>query len=232
MEKIRINHYISKCGYCSRREADRIIIDGKVKINDKIASLGDLVSNADKVFVNGQLIEIIKKNSYYVLNKPIGIECTTNLSIKDNVISYLNIDKKIFPVGRLDKNSRGLLILTDDGDLSNKILKSKNNYEKEYIVEVNKNIDDKFINSMSNGVPILDTITKKCVVEYINKRKFRIILTQGLNRQIRRMCEYFGYKVVDLNRVRILNIKLNDLKIGEFRKLSIKEINNLKSIVD
>ena len=229
----RINKYLSEVGYCSRREADRLILEGKVTINGKIPEIGTKVEDSDQVEVKGQIIEKSKrqKNIYLAFNKPVGIVCTTDTRFeKNNIIEYINYPKRIFPIGRLDKPSKGLILLTDDGDIVNKILRSRNHHEKEYLVEVNKEIDSNFIHKMSNGIPILDTVTKKCTVEKISKYRFKIILTQGLNRQIRRMCEHLEFKVLKLKRIRIMNIKL-DMPVGKYRELSKNEFDMLEQLI-
>ena len=216
----RINKYLSEVGYCSRRAADRLIEEGKVTINGKIPEMGTKIKKGDQVEVEGQKIEKSTKikNIYLAFNKPVGIVCTTDRRVEsDNIIDYIQYPKRIFPVGRLDKLSEGLIFLTNDGDIVNKILRSKNNHEKEYIVSVNRPIDRDFIQRMSNGVEILDTLTKNCFVKQLGQKKFKIVLTQGLNRQIRRMCDSLGYKVRSLKRVRIMNIKL-DVPTGKYRE--------------
>ena len=228
---VRINKYLSETGFCSRREADRLIEQGRVTINGKVPEMGTKVAPGDEVHVNGVLVENKKqKHIYLAFNKPAGIECTTNQKIKDNIVDYINYPERIFPIGRLDKASEGLIFMTSDGDIVNKILRARNNHEKEYIVTVNKPITDRFIDRMANGIPILETITKKCKVEQISKYVFRIILTQGLNRQIRRMCEYLDYEVTALKRTRIINISL-DVPVGKYRELSDKEITELNQLI-
>ena len=230
----RINKYLSEVGYCSRRVADRLIQERKVTINGKITEMGAKVEEGDKVEVKGQRIEISKKqkNIYLAFNKPIGIVCTTDTSAEpDNIIDFIKYPVRIFPIGRLDKPSEGLIFLTNDGDIVNKILRARNNHEKEYIVCVNRPIDRYFIQNMSNGVEILDTKTKNCFVEQLGPKKFKIILTQGLNRQIRRMCETLGYKVQSLKRVRIMNIKL-DVPTGNYREFSKEELLDLNKLLD
>jgi len=230
----RINKYLSEVGYCSRRAADKLINEGRVTINGVLPEMGTKITSADEVRVDGELISESKnKPVYLAFNKPVGIVCTTDTGVeKDNIIDYINYPKRIFPIGRLDKPSEGLIFLTNDGDIVNKILRARNNHEKEYLVTVNKPITNNFIQKMRNGVPVLDTITRKCKVEQIGKNKFKIILTQGLNRQIRRMCEFLDYKVVKLKRTRIMNVVL-DTPVGKWRNLTdgeIKEINRLVSL--
>ena len=229
---VRLNKYLSEIGYCSRRQADKLIDSGRIKINGKVVLLGQKVTNKDIIEIDGTLIENKNTKSVYLaFNKPVGIVCTTNTKDeKNNIIDFINYPSRIFPIGRLDKMSEGLILLTNDGDIVNKILRSRNNHEKEYVVTVNKPITKRFIDEMGNGIPILETITKKCYLEQIHKTKFRIILTQGLNRQIRRMCEYLGYKVVKLVRVRIMNISLNTKK-GKYRDLTRKELSELKKLI-
>ncbi len=230
----RINKYLSELGYCSRRMADRLIDEGKVTINGKIPKIGTKVEEGDQVEVKGQRIEKSKKQKkiYLAFNKPVGIVCTTDTRVEpDNVIDFIKYPKRIFPIGRLDKSSEGLILLTNDGDIVNKILRARNNHEKEYIVKVYRPINRDFIQAMSNGVQILDTITKKCFVKQLGQKKFKIILTQGLNRQIRRMCESLGYRVSSLKRVRIMNIKL-DLPTGKYRELTKEELLKLKILLE
>ena len=227
MEYIRLNKGIAESGYCSRREADKLIERGRVKVNGKTADLGVKVTREDEISVNGSIVTKHTKNFYLAFHKPVGITCTTDLRIKGNIISYINYPERIFPIGRLDKPSEGLIFMTNDGDIVNKILRSRNNHEKEYVVTVNRKINAGFIKKMGNGVPILDTITKKCEVWQINNKTFKIILTQGLNRQIRRMCEYLGYEVVALKRLRIMNIQLGNLKVGKYRSFTKKELKDL-----
>ena len=228
----RINKYLSEIGHCSRRAADKLIDHGRIKVNGKAVSMGQKVSSSDRIEVDGILVENLKeRNVYIAFNKPTGIVCTTDTRVeKDNIIDYINYPRRIFPIGRLDKMSEGLILMTNDGDIVNKILRSRNNHEKEYIVTVNKPITNDFIEKIRNGLPILDQITKKCYAEQIHKKQFRIILTQGLNRQIRRMCEYLEYKVVKLKRIRIMNIKLNT-KVGRYRDLTKKEMNELLNLI-
>ena len=231
---VRINKFLSEVGYCSRRAADRLIEEGKVTINGKIPEMGAKIEESDQVEVEGQIIEksTKQKNKYLAFNKPVGIVCTTDTKVEsDNIIDFIDYPTRIFPIGRLDKRSEGLIFLTNDGDIVNKILRARNNHEKEYIVSVNRPINKFFIQSMSNGIEILDTITKNCFVEQLGPKKFKIILTQGLNRQIRRMCEALGYKVQSLKRVRIMNIKL-DLPIGKYRELTTKELMELNRLLE
>ena len=204
----RLNKYLSEAGFCSRRSADKLIDEGRVKINGILATMGEKVNPQDEIEVDGKIIKKNKKISTYIaFNKPLGIVCTTDTRVeKNNIIDFINYPTRIFPIGRLDKDSEGLILLTDDGDIVNKILRSSNNHEKEYIVTIDKTISQTFIKRMSEGVPILDTITKPCKIQKLSRNSFRITLTQGLNRQIRRMCEYLNYKVESLQRVRIMNI--------------------------
>ncbi len=230
----RINKYLSEVGYCSRRVADRLIKEGKVTINGEIPEFGTKVEEGDQVEVKGQRIEksIIQKKIYLAFNKPVGIVCTTDRKVEpNNVIDFIKYPKRIFPIGRLDKLSEGLIFLTNDGDIVNKILRARNNHEKEYIVSVNRLINRDFIEKMSNGVEILDTITKHCFVKQLGPRKFKIILTQGLNRQIRRMCEILGYRVQTLKRVRIMNIKL-DLPTGKYREFTKEELLEINRLLE
>ncbi|AGC40939.1 23S rRNA pseudouridine(2604) synthase RluF [Riemerella anatipestifer] len=232
MEKVRINKYLSEVGFCSRREADKILEQGRITINGKIPELGTKVSAEDEIKVDGKLItEPKEENVYIAFNKPVGIVCTTDTKReKNNIIDYIKYPKRIFPIGRLDKPSEGLILLTSDGDIVNKILRARNNHEKEYIVRVDKPITNKFLEQMRAGVPILGTVTRKCEVEQLDKMQFRIVLTQGLNRQIRRMCEYLGYEVKKLKRIRIMNIHL-DLPIGKWRELTPNEMKTLNHLI-
>jgi 23S rRNA pseudouridine2604 synthase len=230
----RVNKYLSEVGYCSRRAADKLIEEGRVTINGKVPEMGTKVVSGDEVSVDGELISPPSKEKfvYIAFNKPVGIVCTTDTNVeRDNIIDYINHPQRIFPIGRLDKPSEGLILLTSDGDIVNKILRSKNNHEKEYLVTVNKSINQDFIFKMGNGVPVLDTITKKCKVEQLDRTVFKIVLTQGLNRQIRRMCEYLGYEVIKLKRVRIMNIHL-DLPVGKWRNLTERELNEISKMVE
>ena len=230
---IRINKYLSEVGYCSRRGADKLLKEGKVTINGKIPEMGTRVEVGDQVEIEGQIIEksTKKKNIYLAFNKPVGIVCTTDRRVEpNNIIDYINYPTRIFPIGRLDKFSEGLIFLTDDGDIVNKILRARNKHEKEYIVSLNRQIKGDFIKKMSNGVRILDTITNNCFVKQLGPKKFKIILTQGLNRQIRRMCESLGYRVQTLKRVRIMNIKL-DVPLGKYRELTKEELTELYGLL-
>ena len=233
MEKIRINKYLSEVGFCSRREADRLLEEGRITINGRVPELGTKVSDEDEIFVDGKTIKKVEEEFVYIaFNKPVGIVCTTDTKReKNNIVDYINHPKRIFPIGRLDKPSEGLILLTSDGDIVNKILRARNNHEKEYYVRVDKPITEKFLEKMRNGVPILDTVTKKCEVEKIDTMNFRIVLTQGLNRQIRRMCEHLGYEVKKLKRIRIMNIKL-DLPVGKWRDLTPQEMNELNRLLE
>lgn len=224
----RLNKFLSEAGYCSRRAADKLIEEGRVTVNGKHPEMGTKVSPSDEIAVDGTIISKRKKAHVYIaFNKPVGIVCTTDTRVeKNNIIDFINYPSRIFPIGRLDKDSEGLILLTDDGDIVNKILRSSNNHEKEYIVTVDKPISQTFIKHMSNGVPILDTITKPCKVQKLSRNSFKIILTQGLNRQIRRMCEYLGYEVESLQRVRIMNINLKSA-VGSYRNLTAEELNTL-----
>ncbi|MCG2460710.1 23S rRNA pseudouridine(2604) synthase RluF [Flavobacteriaceae bacterium F89] len=228
----RINKYLSEVGFCSRRAADKLIADGRVTVNGSVPEMGTKVVPGDMVMVDGKPISKTQEKPVYIaFNKPVGIVCTTDTRVeKDNIIDYINFPKRIFPIGRLDKPSEGLIFLTDDGDIVNKILRARNNHEKEYLVTVNRPITKEFIKRMQDGVPILDTITRKCKVDRIGKFKFRIILTQGLNRQIRRMCEYLGYEVRHLKRIRIMNILL-DVPVGKWRYLTDTELTEIHGLI-
>lgn len=230
-KEIRLNKYISEAGICSRREADRLIEDGKVKIDGKVALKGQKVMEGQEVLVGNKRISKEKETILLLVNKPVGIVCTEEKKEKNNIIRFLSYPKRVTYAGRLDKDSQGLLLMTNDGGIINKMMRARNMHEKEYIVTVNKPIKGEFIQNMRKGVPILDTVTRECQVEPINKYQFRIILTQGLNRQIRRMCEYFHYKVVKLERVRIMNLELGDLRVGAYRKATKKEIDTLNKML-
>jgi 23S rRNA pseudouridine2604 synthase len=229
----RINKFLSEAGYCSRRAADKLIDQGRVTINGKVPEMGTKISSSDEVRVDGKLINEPKENPVYLaFNKPIGIVCTTDTKVeKDNIIDYINYPSRIFPIGRLDKPSEGLIFLTNDGDIVNKILRARNNHEKEYLVTVDKQITQDFLKKMGSGVPILNTITRNCKVTPISKNTFNITLTQGLNRQIRRMCEHLGYEVTKLKRVRIMNISL-DIPVGQWRDITKKELEELISLTE
>src|SRR5690554_1554415 len=227
---IRINKAIADTGYCSRRQADDLIESGQVTINGIVATLGSRVQPGDQISIAGKPLTSKPKTVYLAFHKPVGITCTTDRKIAGNIIDYINYPERIFPIGRLDKPSEGLILLTNDGDIVNKILRAGNNHEKEYIVTVDRPVTEQFIFRMSNGVPILDTVTKKCKVEKISRFVFRIVLVQGLNRQIRRMCEYLGYEVTALKRIRIMNVDLENLPVGKWRELTpfeLKEIDQL-----
>lgn len=228
----RINKYLSEIGYCSRRAADKLIEQGRVTINGEVPLMGTKIAVGDEVCVDGKPVSEPKEEHVYLaFNKPVGIVCTTDTRVeKDNIIDYIGFPKRIFPIGRLDKPSSGLILLTSDGDIVNKILRARNNHEKEYIVTVNKPIHKDFIERMKAGVPILGTVTRKCEVEQLGKFKFRIVLTQGLNRQIRRMCEYLGYRVRTLTRIRIMNISL-DQDVGKWRHLTANEMKQLNGLL-
>ena len=229
---VRLNKYLSEIGHCSRRAADKLIDAGRIEVNGKKVEMGQKVVPTDRIEIDGVLVENLQERTIYLaFNKPVGIVCTTDTRVeKDNIIDYINYPSRIFPIGRLDKPSEGLILLTNDGDIVNKILRARNNHEKEYLVTVNIPVTKEFIEKMAQGVPILNTVTRKCEVEQIHKKQFRIVLTQGLNRQIRRMCEYLDYKVVKLKRIRIMNIKL-DLGVGKYRELTKKEFNELNRLL-
>ncbi len=226
-EAIRINKFLSEAGVCSRREADRYIEEGKVKIDGVIAQMGAKVGPKNQVTFLGKPVKKEEKLVLIAFNKPEGIVCTTDRRESDNIVDYINYGMRIYPIGRLDKDSEGLILLTNDGNIVNKILRAENNHEKEYVVTVNKEITQEFLKNMSSGVPILDTVTNPCKVKQIDKHTFNIILTQGLNRQIRRMCEHLDYRVVKLTRVRIMNIRLGRLRTGDYRNVTEQEIEEL-----
>ena len=228
----RINKYLSEIGFCSRRAADKLIVESRVTINGLVPEMGTKIYPDDVIRVDGKIVSTPKESHIYIaFNKPIGIVCTTDTKAeKNNIIDYINYPKRIFPIGRLDKASEGLILLTSDGDIVNKILRARNNHEKEYLVTVNREISADFLKRMSNGIPILDTITRKCELVQLDKNRFKIILTQGLNRQIRRMCEYLDYKVVKLKRVRIMNIRL-DIPIGKWRYVTDEELIEITDLV-
>jgi 23S rRNA pseudouridine2604 synthase len=229
-ESVRINKYLSEAGVCSRREADRQIERGAITINGKTAVMGDKVSPGDVVMYGKKKVSIEEEAVLLAVNKPAGIVCTSEKREKDNIVDYVNYPKRIYPIGRLDKNSHGLILMTNQGEIANQIMRSRNLHEKEYIVKVNREVTEEFLSNLSKGVYLkeLETETRPCQVEKVGKRTFRIILTQGLNRQIRRMCEAFQYRVVDLKRVRILNIRLGDLKEGTYRKITGQEWKELQ----
>ena len=231
----RINKYLSEIGFCSRRAADRMIDEGRIEINGSIPEMGTKVTEDDEIKVDGKIVQNQNiKKVYIALNKPIGIVCTTDNEVEpDNIVDFVNYPTRIFPIGRLDKPSEGLIFLTNDGDIVNKILRARNNHEKEYVVTVDKRITSDFLNKMSNGIPILDTVTRKCEVKEMSSYKFKITLTQGLNRQIRRMCEFLGYRVLKLKRIRIMDVNLGDLRTGEWRDLTQAELDGINnSVVD
>lgn len=231
MTKTRLNKYLSEIGFCSRRKADQLIVQGKVLVNGERPELGTKVDSSDYIQVNGQEVQKVDAPSVYIVyNKPVGVTCTTDLRVTGNIIEAVNYPTRIFPIGRLDKPSEGLILLTDDGDIVNKILRARNHHEKEYIVTVDKTITPRFLRRMREGIPILDTITRPCRVYRLGDRTFKIILTQGLNRQIRRMCQYLSYNVQTLKRVRIMNIKL-DVPIGQWRTLRAKELQVLQKLL-
>ena len=229
VELIRINKFLSEIGYCSRRQADALIEQGRVYVNRKSAKMGMKVSEDDLIEVDGEKINQSKKKKIFIaLNKPRGVVCTTNAGVEENnIIDFVNFSERVFPIGRLDKSTTGLILLTNDGETANKILKTANDNEKEYLVKVNRPIPESTLKKMSEGVPMLGKITRKCCIKKVKTNQFKIILTQGLNRQIRRMCDHFGYKVVSLQRIRIMNIKL-DLPEGKYRLLNDQEIKGLK----
>lgn len=232
LQETRINKYLSEVGFCSRRAADKLIEEGRISINGVVPEMGTKVTKSDEIRVDGEIIQDRETVPVYLIfNKPKGIVCTTDtVREKDNIIDFINYPERIFPIGRLDKPSEGLIFLTNDGDIVNKILRARNNHEKEYIVSVNQPITKEFIHRMSKGVPILDTITRDCIVEQLDRFRFRIILTQGLNRQIRRMCEYLGYEVRQLKRIRIMNIML-DIPVGHWRDFTSEELVVLNQLV-
>lgn len=228
--EVRLNKYLSEAGFCSRREADRLIDASRVTINDQLPELGTKVQPGDIVKVDGKVVSLQEDFVYIALNKPVGITSTTDKSDPTNIVDFMRYNKRIFHIGRLDKDSEGLILMTNDGDIVNKILRANNNHEKEYIVQVDKKVTSSFVHKMSNGVKILDTTTKRCKVEKISDHTFRIILTEGLNRQIRRMCSSLGYRVEKLRRIRVMNIKLDTPK-GKWRHLKDFEVKKLKSLL-
>ena len=229
---VRINKFLSEKGPYSRRGVDKLIEEKRITVNDKVVKLGTKVSLNDKIKIDGELVfkpKKKRKNIYLLFNKPIGIECTTNQEVNNNIIDFIGYPSRLFPVGRLDKDSEGLIFLTNDGDIVNKVLRSERNNEKEYIVKVNKKITKEFINKMSRGVKIKNIQTKPCEIKKINNYTFEIILTQGLNRQIRKMCALFEYKVKSLVRTRIMDIKLGNLKVGKYRKFTFEELKKINT---
>lgn len=230
-DKIRINKYLSEAGVCSRREADRLVEAGNVTVDGVVAVMGTKVNSSQLICVNGNLVKHQEKMVLLAFNKPVGIVCTAEKKEKDNIVDFINYPQRIYPVGRLDKYSQGLILMTNNGDIVNKMMRSRNMHEKEYIVDVDKPITDEFLRGMSGGVPILDTMTRKCKLEKIGKNTFQIVITQGLNRQIRRMCEFFGYKVIKLERIRIMNISLGNLKQGMYRNVSSEELSKLEELI-
>lgn len=234
MKEVRINKFLSEAGVCSRREADRRIEAGQITIDGRLARMGDTVHPGQKVCYQGKPVTKEEEMILLAFNKPKGIVCTAEKREKNNVIDYIHYRKRIYPVGRLDKDSEGLLLLTNNGDIVNKMMRAGNRHEKEYIVTVNRPVTEEFLRGLAGGVPLveLNTTTRKCRVEKTGRREFRIVLTQGLNRQIRRMCEYFGYRVVKLVRVRIMNIRLGDLEVGKYRKLTEEEYRKLTKLLE
>lgn len=228
---MRLNKYLSDAGICSRREADRLVQEGKILVDGKAAVLGMQIAEGQEILVNGKAVRREEKKVLLLFYKPRGIECTANPKIKNNVISYIDYPIRIYYIGRLDKDSEGLLLLTNQGELVNKMMRAGNCHEKEYLVTVDKPVTEDFIKKMSNGVPVLGTVTRKCRVEKTGEKTFRIILTQGLNRQIRRMCEYLGYRVKRLKRIRVMNLELGDLPVGQYREAEKKELEDLKSLI-
>ncbi len=228
---LSLNKFISNTGRCSRREADKLIKEGRVTINGKVAILGNRVNSGDKVLIDKKPLKAKPRTLYLAFNKPVGIVCTTDEREKKNIIRFINHPQRLFPIGRLDKPSQGLIFLTNDGDIVNKILRAGNNHEKEYQVTVDKPITKEFIRKMGNGVPILDTVTQPCQVTQLGDDKFKIILTQGLNRQIRRMCEYLGYNVTRLKRTRIMHVRLSKIPPGKWRELTQREIKTLRHLI-
>ena len=232
MEKIRLNKYLSECGICSRREADRLAEAGRITVNGAAAFVGMCVCESDEIVVDGKLIKPQKKKQVLLaVNKPKGVVCTTaRFKGEQNIVDMVQYPTRIYPIGRLDKDSEGLILMTNDGEIVNKISRSRNNHEKEYVVTVNKQVTEKFLDQMRNGVEILNTVTKPCVCKKTGNREFHIILTQGLNRQIRRMCEVCGYRVENLKRIRIMNIRLGNIPLGHFRNVTEKERMELEQL--
>lgn len=228
----RLNKYISETGFCSRREADKLIDAGRIKVNGKPPEMGVKVSDEDTILIDGKPLKAKPKRVYIAYNKPVGVTCTTEKKIKSNIVSAIDYPERIFPIGRLDRPSEGLIFLTNEGDIVNKILRAGNNHEKEYVVTVDRSINKRFVERMAGGLPILDTVTKKCFVKQTGDKTFTIILTQGLNRQIRRMCEYLGYEVTALKRVRIMNVNLNGLRPGQWRHLTEQEMAEINKAIE
>jgi 23S rRNA pseudouridine2604 synthase len=224
---MRINKYLAETGACSRREADQWVAGGRVTVNGARAVLGTQVADGDEVLLDGKPLREKPRRIYLALNKPVGIECTTDRDVADNIVDFVGHRERVFPIGRLDKDSEGLILLTNDGDIVNTILRAENEHEKEYVVAVDRPLTPAFISGMAGGVPILDTVTNPCRVTQAGKNTFRIVLTQGLNRQIRRMCEHFGYTVRSLQRVRIMHVRLGDLPVGKWRNLTPEELRGL-----
>mgnify|MGYP001370493785 CR=1 FL=1 len=229
---MRINKYISETGFCSRREADKKVENGEVTINGELAVLGSQAEEGDDVRINGQPLAAKKGHLYIALNKPIGITCTTELHIRGNIVDFIDHPERIFPIGRLDKDSEGLILMTNDGDIVNKILRAEGKHEKEYLVSVDRPVTESFLRGMSSGVRIIGEMTQPCEVTQISERRFRIILTEGKNRQIRRMCQAFGYEVTDLQRVRIMNIELGDHPVGTWWDLTVEEKQGLGTLLN
>lgn len=230
MEKIRLNKYLSEAGVCSRREADRLIAEGRILVDGHKPSAGEKVCRDQKILVDGRAVQAQERRVLLLCNKPRGIICTAK-NQKDNIVDFVNYPIRVYPVGRLDVDSQGLILLTNQGDLVNKIMRAGNYHEKEYLVKVDRPVTEEFIRKMGQGVPILNTVTRPCQVEQTGRRRFRIILTQGLNRQIRRMCEYLGYRVTELKRVRIMNLELGDLPVGQYREATAREWEELQRML-
>ncbi len=224
---MRLNKFLAETGACSRREADGWIAAGRVSVNGEVAVLGTQVGEGDEVRVDGRPVGAARRHVYIALNKPVGVTCTTERHVPGNIVDFVGHRERIFPIGRLDKDSEGLILLTNNGDIVNEILRSENEHEKEYVVEVDRPLTDGFLKAMAAGVPILDTVTKPCRIEWVGRNTFRIVLTQGLNRQIRRMCEHFGYTVRRLRRERIINVTLQGLPVGRWRNLGRDELEGL-----
>lgn len=228
---IRLNKYLSEAGVCSRREADRLIEAGKVTIDGITAVMGTKVDGNEKICVDKKVVKHEEKMVLLAFHKPVGVVCTTQKKEKNNIVDYIHYPQRIYPVGRLDKDSQGLILMTNNGEIVNKMMRSGNQHEKEYIVQVDKPVTKDFLRGMAKGVPILDTITRECKIDQVGRNSFRIVITQGLNRQIRRMCEYFGYKVTKLERIRIMNISLGNLKMGKYRNVTVEELNELERLI-